>query len=416
MAIEFLHSQYLTDDMIIRYFKGESSEEETRIIENLYHLDINIDNFLEMETLIKDGAFDEKPNVNQSYNKFMESYTHSPSIENSKKPNITPLPKAGQIWSTKRIGSLPNKEVSYASIPRFVYILSGPEPYPLFEDEENENIIDEYPDCYVLEVLPISLETNFAYDTDYIIPEGNDILSIPFSIGTSYRCNMLVRNLENYVSDLEIDRKEELLNVFFYSTGLPFDQDIFDKANKGTKFSELYGDKYDYRIIEEESTRYLQEPIDQLYDFFEQQVEVNKFGNLIAPWFENVSEYEYQLKGKDANFTELPDEKTVASISLYKDDNFDIQLVALNSHRIYLRINNALEDYKKHKAAIFIKDYNSHKPIWSKENYTFTKAIDYLPLEFIFNHSHIKIEFKIAEKLIFTESLKFNFKGKSEND
>ncbi len=413
MAIEHLHSQYLSEDIIIRYFKGESSDQEKKIVENLYSLDINLDNFIEMEKLIKEGEFDFDTNSENDYNKFIENYKAIPIPSSKNIQKITPLPSAGQIWSTKNIATLPDKEVAFAAMPRYVFIISDPEPFAFFDDED---YVNKFPDCYLIQVIPISLETLFAYDSDYIFHEGNELLSIPFSIETDLKCNMLVRNLERFIGEPSFEQKEEILNVFLYSNNLPYDKDIFNRASKGTRFTGLYGDKYDFKIVERDSLNYLIKPVEMLYDFFTKQKETDKFSDVVTPWFENVREYEYQLAAKDINFPDPLDQSVMALISLYKDDNFDIRLVALNSHRIYLRINNALEDYKKHKAAIFIKDYNSDKPIWSKENYTFTKAIDYLPLEFIFNHSHINIEFKIADKLLFTESLKFNFKGKSENE
>ncbi|MCK9280551.1 MAG: hypothetical protein M0P71_08020 [Melioribacteraceae bacterium] len=411
MAIEHLHSQYLSEDILIRYFKGESSDQEKKIVENLHSLDINLDNYNEMEKLIKEGEFDFDTNSENDYNKFIENYKAIPIPSSKKIQKITPLPRAGQIWSTKNIATLPDKEVAFAVMPRYVFIISDPEPFAFFDDED---YVNEFPDCYLIQVIPISLETLFAYDSDYIFLEGNELLTIPFSIETDLKCNMLVRNLEGFIGEPSFEQKEAILNVFLYSNNLPYDKEIFKRASKGTRFTGLYGDKYDFKIVERDSLNYLIKPVEMLYDFFTKQKETDKFGDEVTPWFAGRSEYKYALAAKDMDFNDPCKQNSLASVLLFKSDSFEIDLVALESKRIYLRIIHTLDDYKNHKADIFLKEYNSDNIVWEKKAYQFIYVIDYIPIEILFNNPHLEFTFVLDDKLLFTETIKFRNAGNDQ--
>lgn len=353
MLRDELNIKYLSESRILRYLRNESSEEERFIVEKLRSNDINWENYALVKEMYEKGEFWEStPSEKESdkysekykneYNKFLKLVKkyHKPDpdflVESHRLNDITE-PTAGQIWLTKAIPHLAGYEFDPVSIPKYVYILSNPQPYqPLDEQDE----VKAYKEYFTMLVLPVSIDTEFATHEDYIIESGNNILSIEFMIETWLETNMLVCNLEKCIGELIPNQIDELLNVYFAANSMDYDKDIYNKAKKGKFHDKDYGDIYEFRRIEEENIQYLFEPVNKLEEFFASKqkegfIKLLAILSLVSKIKKIQSYYRFVSSSLDNSISldklwSLVDEKKEETINLYNDKNLIIDFIVLN--------------------------------------------------------------------------------------
>ncbi len=403
-----LNIKFLPESMILQYLRNESCEREKMIVEKLITKEYNYENYLTLRDMLRKGEFDNKLPSEKEYEKFNDLVKKHGLIDSdvdSKNRHIKPL--AGQIWTTKAIPQLGAYEFEPVAFPKYVYILTNPQPYQLLD---NEGYVHNFKDLYTMLVLPISLDAEFATHKDYIIPAGNDPITLEFMIETWLETNMIVCNLEKYVGELTENQIDELLNVYYASNYLGYDQRIYKKASKGKFHDKDYGDIYEFQRIEEENIQYLYEPVNKLYDYL--AIDENITKNIL----DNVLEPVYALAAGDENVLPPEAQRVFASSIIYSDDLYELKFVVLKYGQLYIRLENKAEIIKGCFGKIIIKDKSVGAELQTSENINLAKAINYVKLNKRLNNRLIEFSFIKENKLYFLKNMDFRDVGyKNEN-
>jgi len=337
MIDETLFVDYIPDDMLYRYFNNESDSDERFIVENLKQHELNIERFLVLKKRSMEEGLTMSKLSNEIKNKMIDyanQYNSAP--ENSVSKKILKIPAAGQIWTTKRIFTVGNNNFVIAS-PMMVYLLTNPEVFPI-EDEENLGAYNEYK---TLRVLVVSLMTSYSTQSDYIIDKGNPILNFPFMIQTSVESNMLVNCLDQYLGELNEQQVEELLSIYEVTNSLPdVDQEIYNRAAKGVYSDDLYGDNFEYKLIESKNIKFLSDPVNQLYQHLAEGKKNKLEKTLVILYLINKSQqinsyYRYAAADLNAveaidNLWDLVESEKDKIINLLQDKNLIVDFLILN--------------------------------------------------------------------------------------
>jgi hypothetical protein len=428
MLRDELNIKYLTESMILRYLRNESDAEEKFIVEKLRTNTLNRENYTLIKEMFKDGEFKKSDGISEQYkkdySKFMElvKKRHKPDpgclsrIEQLKK--VTE-PKAGQIWLTKAIPRFGNYEFEPVALPKYIYILTNPQPYQPLDNFDSVKSMKEY---YSMLVLPISGNTEFATHKDYLFESGNDILNAEFMIETWLETNMLVCNLEKCVGELNGDQIGELLNVYFAGNSMEFDKDIYNRAKKGKFHDKDYGDIYDFQRVEEDNIEYLYEPVNKLDEFF---FEIEQ-GKVIEKIYDLINEPVLAEAAGDENVIPPAQQKVYAELILLDDKNFQIKLVVLEEGQLYVRVkllthqgnsddsivirNADKESYEtlhNPKGLLIINDKLSDEELQRIESIDLLKAIHYLHITKLLKGRLIEVAFFVNEKFYSLKNLDF---------
>ncbi len=256
MISEELNNKYLTDEILEDYFLGQATDEEKFIIESLKDIEENRSRFSAGEELYK--------NINLI------------PLSSAKKIKISNLSqieihrheaRAGEIWRVKRIPAAPlnDKKILPAATYNFIYLLTSPEAA---ETGNDSDLSKEYPELFSLSFLPISFDIQFATHKDILFPANNDILGLPFMIMTDIEKNTIVANLDKKIGSLEKEKDNEVLNVYFKTNKMKYDDSVLERTSVGNFTDDDYGDLVDYRPLIDANFDYLEESYLQLNEFF----------------------------------------------------------------------------------------------------------------------------------------------------
>lgn len=408
MLRDDLNIKYLSESRILRYLRNESSKDEKYIVEKLLANDINKENFAIVKKMIANNEF-KVPDLSSeqfknNYNKFITLVDkfHKPDIglvSSHKLLNITE-PKAGQIWLTKAIPQLAPYEFEPVSVPKYVYILSNPQPYQPMDEQEEVKAFKEY---YTLLVLPISIDTEFATHQDYIIESGNNILTLEFMVETWLETNMLVSNFEKYIGELSPNQIDELLNVYFASNSMEYDENIYNRAKKGKFHDKDYGDIYEFHRIEEENIEYLYQPVEKLEEFFS-----------VEEWnTELIEEPIFTLAAGDENVMPPSEQKVYEEQIIFINEYYEFKFVVLEKGQLYIRLKVKSVAPETSNGFILIKDKRANKNLQKIESINLQKAIQYLQVNKLFKNLLIEVSFFVNGKLYFLKNL--NLSGVDRN-
>jgi len=212
-----------------------------------------------METLI------DKYNNPERLNDFLANLTETDTTKYSRqieelstlqRTNIHPLlpshsvsaqeVRPGQIWSVNRLHLFLNTNAEPVTKSRFMYILTGPEPWE--SDDASGSAAPEKFSTVI--ALPVSQDVEFATHTDYLCKPDNEQLGIPFMIQTSLETAVPIGLLKKSFGTFDDTQRNEVMELYFASNGMNFNKSIAENAPKGKFFDKDYGDKFDYKRIE----------------------------------------------------------------------------------------------------------------------------------------------------------------------
>jgi len=422
MLRDELNIKYLSESRILRYLRNESSEEERFIVEKLRSNDINWENYALVKEMYEKGEFKESDKsaekYKNNYKKFLEFVNkyHKPDpdflVEAHKLNDITE-PKAGQIWLTKAIPKLAYYEFDPVAFPKYVYILTNPQPYQPLDNQDEVKVYKEY---FTMLVLPISIDTEYATHEDYIIESGNNILTVEFMIETWLETNMLVCNLEKCIGGLSPNQIDELLNVYFAANSMDYDKNIYNKAKKGKFHDKDYGDIYEFRRIEEDNIQYLYEPVEKLDAFFFVEGWYDELLN--QPVSEKLNEPVYAQAAGDENVIPPSQQRVYAELILLADKKFELKLVVLDKGQLYIRLKSNIEKLKVSNNSIVIKDKITNEVLQKIDNIDLLKAIQYLHINKFLRDRLVEFSFFVDDRLYFLKNIDLrnvNRQGENKN-
>jgi hypothetical protein len=397
MVRDELNIKYLPEYLILRYLRNEASPAERLIVERLKSKDINRENFQLIKDMFDNNEFRISDPKKADYNKFLDLVKkyHSPD------PNLflkieSVKPSVGQIWTTKAIPKLGPYEIEPVVFPKFVYILTPPQPFQLLDEED---YVQSAKDLYTMLVLPISTDTEFATHKDYIIPSGNNLLGTEFMIETWLETNAIVCNLEKYVGRLNELQIDELLNLYYFSNDMEYDETVYQKTLKGIFHDMDYGDIYEFQRLEEENIEYLNEPVNKLHEFLTGE-EWNT---------ELISDPQYAEAAVDENVLSPSQQIIQAEFVLFSDENFELKLVILDEGQLYIRFKSLFieveDDRLKKQGSIILKDKTSGEQLQLFENINLLKAIQYLHISKLLKNRLVEFSFFFDSKLYFLKNV-----------
>jgi hypothetical protein len=411
-----LNVKYLSESRILRYLRNESSNEEKIIVEKLRSLDINWENYSLIKEMYAKGEFNKSDESSEKYkndyNKFIELVKnhHKPDpdilTEFQRLKNITE-PKAGQIWLTKAIPLLGGYEFEPVALPKYVYILTNPQPYQALDEQDKVKTIEEY---FTIFVLPVSLNTEFATHEDYIINPGNNILSIEFMIETWLETNMIVCNLEKCIGVLNDNQIDELLNVYFASNVMEYDKEIYKRAKRGNFHDKDYGDIYEFQHIEEENVEYLYKPVEKLEEFFT-NIDDEEIINNIYKLLEDPVEVE---SASDPNIITPSQQEVYAEFALFSDNNYELKLLVLEQGQLYFRFKIKKEPTENEIFIIYIKNKTDKVEIQKIDKIENIRRPQYLHINKILKDHSVEFIFMVNGIQYFSKYI--NIKNENKND
>lgn len=248
----------LPDHLIDDYLAGRCSSESEKLVEALRHLPENYLKFLlapvaEVEPGPDIGSPEEESGLS-------DTYDQTSVID----------PAAGQIWSVKNfLGSDQKLNVLPIAGHQLVFLLTNPNSLSDGIYAPGEPRLHT-PDKYV-EFLPVSFYTEFANHEDMIFPAENDLLGVEFMIETGVTSLCLEKDLDHYYGTISQEDAEKLLNLYFRTNGMEFEQDLIDDTILGNR-RELRGTVYDeFKEIEFENAQIIAEPVEKLRLRLEEQ-------------------------------------------------------------------------------------------------------------------------------------------------
>ncbi len=117
----------------------------------------------------------------------------------------------GQIWTVRQdIGAGAGVDVVPIAGLQYVYVLTNPISV---SDDPGANRKD-----LTVEVLPVSINVEFANQFDVMIPEGNDILGVEFMIETEIVGGMLVSDLQSLHGRVDADLAHSIVSTHLLAT------------------------------------------------------------------------------------------------------------------------------------------------------------------------------------------------------
>lgn len=316
-------NKYLPDYLIIDVLENNADAEDFLIFEKLKHLDDNKFRIRELEKVFSSNSEDDK-----------DKFVAEPSLIYDKDKNsITPQP--GEIWSTYRIPKFPGEnKIEPVAEAKFVYILAGAEAYQ--SEQVSEELTKHYPEYKTVLALPVSLYPELANEKDLIIPPNNEILGIPFAIETEIEFNAVAANLRSKEGKLDDALNEQLLNLYFKTNGMEYDPGILKNCKTGHAAVNKYSANHQYKLIEFENIKYLEEPVEALEEFFQTDINLSEyFKNNIAEE-ESVKEYSYAA-GEKIN----PNADPYDTIENFKVDNIELEVLMYKKEFLYFRLITA---------------------------------------------------------------------------
>lgn len=396
-----LNIKYLPESMILRYLRNESSEKERYIVDRLKTKNYNLENFLSLESMYKNGELKKQDPSEEEYRKFIDIVKKNIAEDSNPKLTVSNQqvePRAGQIWSTKAI---PQPEVfgfEPVVFPKFVYLLTDPQPFQLLEEHD---YVLELKDFYTMIVLPISIDTKFATHKDYLINSLNDLIGIDFMIETWLETNMIVCNLEKYIGTLDDNQINEVLNVYYASNGLEFDQEIYDRANKGRYHDDDHGDINEFQRLEVDNIEYLNEPVNKLYDFL--YIDRDIVRNII----ELIETPELALAARDDTILSPGEQKVYSESVIFADRDYEVKLVVLEKGQLYFRLKVKTETNEKRLGTIKITNKKTNDELLLIDGINLNKAISYLKVDKQIKNNLVEISFIVDGDLHFIKNIDF---------
>lgn len=408
MINEILYAKYLPDDMIYRFLRNESDDEEKNIVNKLKDDRLNKERFWEIVKSIKNQseAADNKPSgiIYEKMKRFLQqsiakenSYNYSKALKENLPPSVIKHPSAGQIWITKRIINLSKYEFAVAT-PIIVYLLTNPEYYPF----ENNDMPEDFKRKYTtMIVLPASFLTNYAAQEDYIVQEGDSVLNQEFMIETGLETNMLTNSLDHYLGELSNRQIKELLSVYEKCHNLPdFDAELFNNAKKGKHSNKKYGDEYEFKLIELENIKHLSEPVSKLDKVSMELLEYESPRDI----YENYREPTESLAASDQDVKPPSGQNTRAQLVLYSKENFEISLVVKDEGQLYIKLKLLVQQEGSNNL-IIIKDALTNEELQKIENITLLKLIQYFHINKFLKNRLVTFSFFVNGRLYFQKNV-----------
>lgn len=333
--LEEMKLRELPDHLIDDYLAGRCSAESEKLVEALRHLPENYLKFL----LAPVAEVEPGPDIGSPEEEFGLSDTYDQT-------SVTDA-AAGQIWSVKNfLGSDQKLDVLPIAGHQLVFLLTNPNSLSdgIFAPDEPRLYT---PDKYV-EFLPVSFYTEFANHEDMIFPAENDLLGVEFMIETGITSLCLEKDLDHYYGTISQEDAEKLLNLYFRTNGMEFEQGLIDDTILGNR-RDARGTVYDeFKEIEFENAQIIAEPVEKL------RLRLENTRVIRIPYPVKVlaaAQEEINVAG------EVPD----LTISLHEDESLLLQINHYSKLGYYFVLNVASEFCNSEFA--FSVEYFSDTPI-----------------------------------------------------
>jgi hypothetical protein len=267
--LDYKWNKILSDDLIENVLTHAANKDELYIFNKLKEIPLNKEKINKISEYLNQNPVakvDYGEQLDASSNNIYEKIK-SLNVTKIKKAEQSKSPKAGDIWLTKRIPKYPyGNEFEPVCEAKNIFLLTDPIPY--VSDNSDEEINKSYKECYVVLALPISFDTKFATEEDYVVKENNSILGISFMIETGLEFNALSGNLEKFIGRLSESEQIELMNLYFKTNKMDYDKTLIPNDKIGKPVFNENSIEYLYKKIENENIKYLEEPVNMLDDFF----------------------------------------------------------------------------------------------------------------------------------------------------
>lgn len=371
----------IPEDIIEKYFSGEATNEEIYIVNKLKNIYDNPEEFEFYQKLFQSKADYKEP-----------GYLNLTIYPLSHQKKILELPEPGEIWEVERIPFGSN--ILPSAVKEYIFILTNPEA--ITDIDENDKTYNNQ-EFFTFLFLPVSFEIEHATHLDYLISSNNDILGIPFMIMTDLENSTIVKNLSRKLGRLDDRQIDEILNLYFFSNHMEYDEELLNKTNRGEYYDLDYGEKYEYRIVANDNFQYLNESL----QYFLSLVEQFNISEILPethkrPVFKSAA-------SSDNN--EYKIEKEIYKEELFNDGNFIISLVIYEDHNIQFIIKSRTEESNL-KCEFLIKQMDK---IIEKKYFQPDKR-PYFESEKIslYSNKMIKISFSVNDNILYFKEFTYS--------
>jgi hypothetical protein len=171
--LDYKWNKILSDDLIENVLTHAANKDELYIFNKLKEIPLNKEKINKISEYLNQNPVakvDYGEQLDASSNNIYEKIK-SLNVTKIKKAEQSKSPKAGDIWLTKRIPKYPyGNEFEPVCEAKNIFLLTDPIPY--VSDNSDEEINKSYKECYVVLALPISFDTKFATEEDYVVKEN----------------------------------------------------------------------------------------------------------------------------------------------------------------------------------------------------------------------------------------------------
>lgn len=375
MMLDNKWNKILSDDLIEDVLTNRANKEELYIFNKLKDIPLNKEKINKISAYLNQNPktkVDYEEQLDASSIKIYEKITSLQVnlIEQSEKGKI---PKAGDIWLTKRIPEFPSGyEFEPVSEAKNIFLLT--DPIPFVSENSEEDITKSYKECYVVLALPISFDKNFATDEDYIVQETNSVFGISFMIETGLEFNAVTGNLSKFIGRLTEIEQTELMNLYFKTNMMDYDDKYFPKDKIGKHVINENSIEYLYKKIENDNLKYLEEPVGMLDDFFKIDFDFSSVKdeglymrneiNLIGSQIE-YKKIEYASTEKDENDISLMHHETLFSEIPKNLPGVQFSITKADDRILCAKFNSINDD--KGKLVLIIKNKKDNSTIYESE-------------------------------------------------
>jgi len=291
-------------------YGNDLDDEEKFIYDSLKHYPINENNIEEI-----------KNESDQKINKFSFSDKQKRLFTDRVFPNITldtetPILKAGQIWSVHRI--LPKvcneEKIEPVAETSYLYLLSTPETY-IFTAEDKEV------ECKVFLFLPISFAIEYATHKDIIINES--MIGVDkFMVHCSLESSSFTTVLDKYMGTLSEEIIKKLLNMYYFSQGMEWDEELYFNTEKGSLELDSGRIKLEYQKIQRENFNYLNEQI----KFLEMDNESIDKNEIEETYYYSLAADDIGASEDREKFWKFVEKNKEKNVTIFKDEEAEIQI------------------------------------------------------------------------------------------
>lgn len=334
--------------LVDSYRKGTCTPEEKRIVEELKNLPVNFVKFL---TTPEEDSEEGRPrNIERLMKLAEEAMVRSgykpeapfPEPEDAEAENMIE-PAAGQIWSVKTfIGESHKLDVLPIAREQYVFLLTN----PVNLTENQQPVLRKYTDDRFVEVLPVSIHTEFANRYDMIIPEGNDILGVEFMIETEINSRLLARDLDVCHGAISQEEAEKLLNLYFHTHDMEYDYELLGTTNTGEENEESGFPLDEFKQIEFANSQIIAEPVEALE---ERLAELGKrvAAAVMIRVIGKLSEFQHTRVAAAVNNIEVAALEPGEVQEIFNDPNIMISVNRYDQHGYYFNVIVAAEVCKE---------------------------------------------------------------------